>query len=205
MKNAETDSNILSYAEQLIKMKHKRAKVVRPLCDDQWRIDIQEIFKGNDKITDIRKALNERWNSKWGNMETKRFSTEQQVFFDQLRMMTKYHMFQKAGGGIVTHLMDEGGNINCDIDDINRKISKFLEEIHTAPPQEKIVEDRKWKRLPPLQREETYEIMKSMSTGKAIAFDLIGDEIFKTNYDRKNEMNLETEKRIDLLRYGRDY
>ena len=114
-------------------------------------------------------------------------------------------MFQKAVGGIVTHLMDEGGNINCDIDDINRKISKFLEEIDTAPPQEKIAQERKWKGLPPLQREETYEIVKSMSTGKAIAFDLIGDEIFKTNYDRKNEMNLETEKRIDLLRYGRDY
>ena len=49
-----------------------------------------------------------------------------------------------------------------------------------------------------------YQISEKHLT-KDGTFDLIGDEIFKTNYDRKNEMNLETEKRIDLLRYGRDY
>ena len=93
---------------------------------------LEYVIEKEGNIGEMRKELGERWNIKWQNTEKIRFSNEQEIFFDQLRIMTKYHMWQKAGGGIVNNLRDENDTIISDTNEMNKKIKKFFEDIHLA-------------------------------------------------------------------------
>ena len=137
-----SDNDILDYARLLIRSKHKRAIYTRLTCNEQWKTDIQELFRGNENIGEIRRALNAGWNERWEKAEKLRFSSDQEEFFDQLRTMTKYHMFQRAGG-VATNLMDDDGNMISDSNEINQMIKKFFEEIHTALNQDKLTHQEK--------------------------------------------------------------
>ena len=59
-------------------------------------------FLAKGYIEEIKIEMNKRWYKRWQNAEKTRFSDEQEIFFNQLRIMTKYHMWQKVGRGIVT-------------------------------------------------------------------------------------------------------
>ena len=162
--------------------------------------DILEIFQKEGNIGEIRKELGERWNIKWQNTEKIRFSNEQEIFFDQLRIMTKYHMWQKAGGGIVNNLRDENDTIISDTNEMNKKIKKFFEDIHLAPEKYTLTKSERWKGLSPLEEEETIQLMKGLAKGKAISFDLIGDELFEVKEYKNSNQKINLEKRINILR-----
>ena len=108
-------------------------------------------------------------------------------------------MFQRAGGGVATNLMDDDGNMISDTNEINQMIKNFFKEIHTASNQNKLTHQEKWEGLLPLDQEEVCRLMKSMAKKKAIAFDLIGDELFEIKEYKEPDKIMQLQRRINLL------
>jgi len=113
--------------------------------------------------------------------------------------LTKYHLFEKAGGGIASSLVKQDGSIENNNDKVNEIIITHLRDLHSAPIEHRLEHKSRWKGLPPLAIDETIEMMKRMPRNKAISFDLIGDDLFTVNQDSKGEITKETKERAMIL------
>jgi len=199
MQGEESERSITSYLAQLRKNLHRRSLVVRPNPDPTYKASILDIFTRNREMDEVRKELTQMWEITWMNLEKQRFSQESKTAFGMLRKLTKYHMFDKAGGGIASAIIKQDGSIERDCEKVSRAIILSMEKLHTPPQEQRIESRRRWEGLQALTVEETIAIMERMPKNKAVAFDLIGDDLFEVTKDNQGRVTKETAARAKML------
>jgi len=191
---------MLEYMKLLKEGLHNRSKVVRNKEDNRWRAEVRKIFTENDDMKEVWRDLSQRWNMQWKGFELARFSPDQKEAFKQLRLMTKYDIFDKRDGGVVNCIQTDEGKLITDPKVWQAHVIDRLNQVHDAPSERRLTEDRKWAGLISLGLQETLRLMESMSRGKAVTFDLAGDSMFKVCRIR-GAPTQETVVRAEALRH----
>jgi len=198
--NKEPERLLEEFAWKVKRAQHRRAKTIGPRDEGDWRAEVQEIFKEGRHMEDIRGDLSRRWKGAWKEFEQTRFSEEQKKAFQSLKRMTKYHQIERAGGGIANMYRDENGNIIREGREVSKGMIGYLEQLHTAPEQQRIEANGNWKGLPKLTVDDTIKLMEQMPRNKAIGFDLWTDAVFVVKRGREGKVDKETMKRAEALR-----
>jgi len=140
--------------------------------------EILEILLYSGEAADIRKEIKHYWGSQYSVNELLRFSDKQKQAFDFLRNVFKYHMYEKRDGSIVNSLIGEDGKIISDPDLVNQLLIKRMREIQFDESQPLYTGTEHFPTLEPLTREEFHEITGKLTAGKAMASDLIYDDVY---------------------------
>lgn len=136
---------------------------------------------------DISEIIDKHWARVWKNTEDERFSKTSKLAYNRLRDILKYHLYQKRDGGIINSIIKEDGAITNDQEEIEKLLLKTMEEIQV---------DHKWgwierKPFPKLERMneiEVEELIETISTNKAIAYDATSDILFKKSNGSEGEI-----------------
>ncbi len=93
------------------------------------------------------------------------------------------------------------GSIERGNDQVNAAIIESLRCLHTAPAEHQIQASNRWKGLDTLAIDHTIALalMERMPKNKAIAFDLIGDDIFAVTRNTQGEPTGETKNKAEIL------
>ena len=128
---------------------------------------------------DILKEINLYWEGVWQNIEDKRFSASSREAFDSLRNICKHHLFDKKDGGIVSCILNEDGKVLNDPSEVSSSLINTLKKVQTNPLYKCYDKPLPFPELPKLERFEVQDILKNISLGKALSFDLFADEAIR--------------------------
>ena len=139
--------------------------------------------------TSVTETINKHWSKVWHQTELHRFSGNSGTAYRQLKHILRYHMFQKRDGGIIHSILKEDGTITSKQDEIEELLLKTMGEIQI---------DNRWgwiekKEFPKLERINECEmenILKTLATNKAIAYDAVSDLLFDDNTQAVNESDI---------------
>jgi len=139
----------------------------------QKLLDAQEDSDALDIIRSYFRQFN-------ADMEEQRFSNLSKKFFEYLKKVFKYDQICKRDGSIISSLKDEHDKIITDDSEVNKQIMTTIKELQVdlSKPRPLNLE------FPELEKKtfpEMNEILKSLSNGKAIAWDGITDSILKSS------------------------
>ena len=139
----------------------------------QKLLDAQEDSDALDIIRSYFRQFN-------ADMEEQRFSNLSKKFFEYLKKVFKYDQIGKRDGSIISSLKDEHDKIITDDSEVNKQIMTTIKELQVdlSKPRPLNLE------FPELEKKtfpEMNEILKSLSNGKAIAWDGITDSILKSS------------------------
>jgi len=142
-----------------------------------------------DDPATTEEVVNNHWKEFWEDTEKQRFSKESKMAYRDLKNILKYHLFgEKRDGGIINQILMEDGEIIDNPNEVNESLAKTIEEIQV---------DNKWgylakeefPLLPPLSKKEVKQLIKRLSTHKAITLDGLSDILFqKDNRNRTAEI-----------------
>ncbi len=156
-------------AKSLIKMKRRK-----------WDNSIyREILVKFQEDASIMKEICEYWESFWDDIEKKRFSNLSKEAFDGIRLICKYHLFDKREGSLVNQLLQDNGDIICDPNEIARALINSLKKIQIDTELPQYSHDLPFPHLPDLEDLQIDEILTELSSGKAISYDLFSDTVLK--------------------------
>jgi len=199
-KEQQGKNSVMKYYELLRKGMHRRVKPMRVIKSNDWRQQIQTLFTGSLGLQEIQKTLRQRWTTAWQEFEDKRFSGQQKQAFEQLRRMTKYDVFERRDGGIVRNIVSEEGKLISNGEEWQRMVGEYLQKLHEAPTQMTVQAGAQWGGLESLSNGETIALMEMMSCGKAVSFDLVGDDMFAV-YRIGGRVTEDTLARAEALRH----
>jgi len=130
------------------------------------------------------------WKELLEENERCRFSMFSREAFSLLKRVYKYNSFEKRGGSIVTKIIEEG-EIICNKEDVDRLLMEYLRTVQ-RDCSKPLYEDSSPTPFPLLERptlEEMSEILKVITTNKALTDDFVSDMILdKEHFKRACEV-----------------
>jgi len=133
---------------------------------------------------EIKSQINSHWHSFWSQVEKDRWSQQSAHSYHKLKNILKYHLFEgKRDGGIISQVIEEDGTI---VDDPKEVASLLKQTIIDIQVDERWgwLKEEPFPKLSRLTTEQTMELMKLLSTNKAIAHDAL-NKIFPDTPTRK--------------------
>ena len=203
--NAITDA--VSFVHKLgrLKQRNKRKlwKMMRP---KPFKSDsLMKLLLELQNSQDMEATISEHWKNKWKKTESQRYSQFSARAYQKLRKILKYHLFEKRDGGIINCIKKDDGEIEFESEKVDELLATTMREIQIDDKWE-FLEEKEFPKLNRLNEKEMCEIIRKLSTGKAIAFDGVSDTLFEeqakeTVYKRLNKpTNVEkTAKRLRNL------
>ena len=154
-----------------------------------------ELFDKLLKIQDpnlIAETINKHWTRIWLHTEAQRYSRQSGTAYKQLKTILKYHMFQKRDGGIISSILKEDGSITDRQDEIESLLFQTMEEIQ-VDHQWEWLERKEFPKLKRISQEDMEDMLRTLATNKAIAFDATSGLLFEdyTSYDEEGKTNLQ--------------
>lgn len=149
---------------------------------------LTQILHIQDEDSDLRSLINDHYQELISKNEDKRFSTETQDIKDAfkfLKKMFKYHEFERRDGSIVNRILLPDGSIESQQDEVNKALIDVMRKAQLLETEPKYDKPTPFPRLRPLTFQEALEVVNTISTGKAIAFDGISDIMFQGNPSAK--------------------
>ena len=130
----------------------------------------------------ILKDINLYWENFWNDNERKRYSVLSKEAFKTMNTICKYHPRE---GTIVNQILLENGTITRDDKDISSTLIQVLKDIQFSEKFHQYDGNLPFPKLPELNQAQIEEILKSLSTGKAVAFDLFSDLVLRDEDTKK--------------------
>ena len=103
----------------------------------------------------------------------------------------KYHLFErKRDGGIISQVLKDDGTITDNPKEVASLLRQTIVDIQVEEKWGWLKEEP-FPKLPRLSLDQTVELMKLLSTNKAIAHDALSDILFKCNHGNETPSNIE--------------
>ena len=99
--------------------------------------------------------------------------------FDTLKAICKYHLYEKRDGSIVNRILGNDEKIITDPKEVASTLIGVLKEIQFSDKFTQYSGDLPFPDLPPLKKKEVLSLLSTLSTGKAISFDLFSDMLLR--------------------------
>ena len=96
-----------------------------------------------------------------------------------MKRICKYHLFEKRDGSIVNHILQDDGTITSDGNEVSSILIQALKEIQYSSNLQEYGGDLQFPELSDLTEDEVCLILSTLSTGKALSFDIFSDEVLK--------------------------
>jgi len=126
-----------------------------------------------------------------------RFSTQSKTFFNNLKNITKYHLFERSKGAIVTTITDENGNVERDAKQVNQALIEALKLKFGVVLNQN---HRRQVSLPPAPGKDLIlNLMTMLNSNKALSQDIVDDIILYPEFDNQGEPTKRTKKKIQVL------
>jgi len=113
--------------------------------------------------------------------------------------MLKYHLFEKRDSGIINCIQKEDESIETDQKKVKELLSTATKEMQINERWD-FLEETEFPKLNRLNEGEMKEIIEKLSTGKAIAFDGISNNLFKRGNVKKDKKPTNSDKTAKKLR-----
>ncbi len=181
--------------QNLSKIRHDNQKrlnvLLKPKKKDTSLLDkLLEV----EESTQIQEIISNHWTKEWEDLENKRYSPSSAEAYKKLRTLTKYHLYEKKDGAVISQLLDDDDTVLTDRLQVESKLAKTIEEIQ-VDPHGSYIEKKPFPKLPELTAKEfTALITNQLSCGKAIAFDCLSDSIFQNKIDTEVLRSLSEEE-----------
>lgn len=127
----------------------------------------------------IKEVLNSYWNNFWNEVEEKRFSPLSKEAFDTLRTICKYHLYEKRDGSIVSKIKGDNEQIITESNEVAAQLIEVLKEIQHSKEFTQYTGQLQFPELPRLEARQLKTLLSSLSTGKAVSYDLFSDMILR--------------------------
>jgi len=131
---------------------------------------------------DFAKIISEYWKEKAAENEANRFQGRMSEAFKFLRKIFKYHEYDRRDGSIIGKIKGEGGDVISDPREVNKKIIQHLKTIQTKEGESEYLTPLPFPRLDALSMKGMEEVISSLSTNKAIAYDGLSDVMFNREW-----------------------
>jgi hypothetical protein len=151
---------------------------LHPLRRKKFENEILGILLYSEEVSDVRKEIKQYWKSQYAVNELVRFSEEQKEAFSFIRKVFKYHVYEKRDGSIVNAVLDLDGTIISDPDKVNQILIRRMKEVQFSQLQPVYTGDGPFYTLDPLSEEEFCKIIRRLAREKALAYDLISDDVY---------------------------
>lgn len=170
----------------LLKRKMKEKKIFLKLKQRRIQNDmLMNILLATKDEDSILEDLIKYWGEFWNDNEKMRYSALSKEAFKTMKSICKYHLFEKRDGSIVSQILLDSGIIANDDKVVSKKLIEVLENIQFSDKFEQYNGDLPFPELPKLEQKEIEQILASISTGKAVAFDLFSDLVLRDKEIRK--------------------
>jgi len=157
------------------KLRAKKAYIktrTKKTNDDSYRNILLSITEGEL----LMNTINEYWENFWAKVEGERFSNLSKQAFNTIKSICKY---QITKGGLVNEILNDNGQIVKDKDKIAKILITTLKEIQNSDQFKQYTGSLPFPNLPKLSSVEIKNLLRKISSGKAMSLDLFSDCILK--------------------------
>ena len=133
---------------------------------------------------EYRQFIRENWKSTVDNLDTILAQHDLATFFRRIEAITRYTQFERRDGSIISVLKDDKNNLITSPNTVSQLLIDQLAKIQG----EMMMPSTQSVTLSEITTQEAQNLMKKMSKGKGISFDLISDELFHTDIPQVTEM-----------------
>jgi len=133
-----------------------------------------------EEDSDLRLVIKNFWREKAEDNEALRFSDKSREAFEFMKKVFKYHEYNRRDGSIISKVIDEEGKLIVEEDEVNRRVISALWSVQLNEPVYSKPEP--FPRLDEPSEEEMEDMLRQLSTNKAIAFDGVTDLIFNKSW-----------------------
>ncbi len=165
-------------------IKSNHFKIYKILPKPKWtNYLLQNVLEGEE---DVQKIIKDYYQQLYQDMEKQRFSPECKKMFGLLQKISKYREGKKDGS--IFREFVANGKTHSEKKEVMKAILDFVKGLQFDPNLTQALENNPQK-LDTLTTEKTTELIRSLKVNKAIANDLIIDDIFKEeNIDLTSEV-----------------
>jgi hypothetical protein len=180
----EESANAIDFLEAIQKrMRSKDNNIMKKIKRKPYKKELLEkIMQLYDEDSDLKQIIQEYWTEKAQENEESRFCEKSKEAFNFLKKTFRYHEYNRRDGSIISKVVNEDGTITHDEEEVSKKILEALKAIQFQPEEKIYRQTVPFPNLPALSNSEIEEILNSLSTNKAIAYDGMTDSIFKKQY-----------------------
>ena len=173
-------TNSKSFLEHLSKVRSENPRMIMKTLKPRRDRNLNLLNKllSIDNFSHVSSIINHHWTKFWQNTEEIRYSNDSQHAYRRFKNILKYHLFQKRDGGIIHSILKENGVITDDQDEIEKLLLKTMEEIQ-IDNKWGWIEKKPFPRLERINQEDMENLLRTLATNKAIAFDATSDILFK--------------------------
>ena len=160
------------------KLKRRQAfvKLKRTKRSNEALQNILLTIKDEDSIME---DINQYWGNFWDENELKRYSPLSKEAFNLLKTICKYHLYEKRDGSIVNQILMDDGKVTTDKDQVSSSLIDVLKSIQHSDQFEQYTGKMPFPDLPELDEKSVKGILSSLSTGKALSYDLFSDMVLR--------------------------
>jgi len=200
--SAIKNTKIKDAQDFLVSMRELRTyeNVIREISG-KWKRDMNLLDKliSIDDSRKTKEVVDEYWNVQWKNTENVRFSEQSKLAYSELKRILKYNLFEKRDGGIINRLLDDNGTLITETDEVNNSLAKTIKEIQIEDKWGWIAK-KNFPKLPRLNEKEMETIVNLISTGKAVAYDAISDDLFLEERDKQGKLTKSCPKSNTIIK-----
>jgi hypothetical protein len=135
------------------------------------------------EITDEDSIMNEinlYWSNFWEEVEHKRYSPLSKEAFNTLKSICKYHLSEgKRDGSVVNQILMDNGVVTTDKNQVSAVLIEALKDMQYSEKFQQYTGSMPFPELPQLEEDELKTLLSSLSSGKAVSFDLFSDIVFR--------------------------
>ena len=143
---------------------------------------LQRLMATVEEDDDLKLIVNDYWTEKAEENEMLRFSSKSREAFEFLKKVFRYHEYNKRDGSIISRIIDKDGNLITDEDRVCEELIIALRKIQLKEDEPMYSEEEPFPWLGEPTDEEMTDMLRQLSTNKALAFDGVTDILFSKEY-----------------------
>jgi len=132
---------------------------------------LQRLLPATEENEDLKMIVNDYRKEKAEDNETLRFSHESKEAFVFLNKISKYHEYNKRDGSVVSKVIDAPGNLVLDKSQVHQEIINALRKMQVKEDEPVYSVKEPFPMLEEPSEEEMLDMIRQLSTNKALAFD----------------------------------
>ena len=121
--------NSAAFLDQLyLYRKDNHSKIKQIVHHRQRDTQLFEKLLALDDPAQVKDTINNHWSDKWTDTESKRWSQDSKIAYNDLKKILKYHLYEKRDGGIINQVLsDDGSTIITSPAEVNEQLAKTIE------------------------------------------------------------------------------